>query len=63
MPILQIILVFVVVGVILWLINTYVPMEGSIKKLMNGAVIVIMVLWLIYLLFPGVWNIPVGSPH
>ena len=62
MPIFQVILVFVVVGPVLWLINSYVPMQDSIKKLMNIAVVVLMVIWLIYLIFPSVWNIRVG-PH
>lgn len=60
MPIFQIILVFVVIGVILWLINSFVPMDANIKKLMNVAVIVLMVIWLISLLFPSLWNIRVG---
>lgn len=62
MPIFQVILVFVVVGLVLWLINQYVPMADPIKRLMNIAVIVLMVIWLIYLLFPSMWNIRVG-PH
>ena len=62
MPIFQIILVFVVVGLVLWLINSYVPMDAAIKKLMNIAVIVLMVIWLIYLIFPGLWHMRVG-PH
>jgi hypothetical protein len=62
MPIFQVIIVFVVVGLILWLINSYVPMEATIKRLMNIAVVVLMVIWLIWLIFPGLWNIRVG-PH
>jgi hypothetical protein len=62
MPIFQVIIVFVVVGLVLWLINSYVPMQDSIKRLMNIAVVVLMVIWLIYLIFPGIWNIRVG-PH
>lgn len=62
MPIFQVILVFVVVGLVLWLINTYVPMEAAIKRLMNIAAVVLMVIWLIYLLFPSAWTMRVG-PH
>ena len=62
MPILQIILVFVVVGVLLWAINQFIPMQDSIKKLMNIAVVVLMVIWMLYLLFPSVLSLRVG-PH
>jgi hypothetical protein len=48
MDIVSLIIVFVVVGVVLWLINTYVPMEARIKKLMNIAVVVLLVLWLLF---------------
>lgn len=41
------IFVFVVVGLILWLINTYVPMAPPIKALMNVAVVIVLVIWLI----------------
>ncbi len=36
-----------VVGIILWAINTYVPMQPGIKKVMNIGVIVLLILWLI----------------
>ena len=35
-----------VVGVILWLINTYLPMDGKIKSILNGVVVIVVVLWL-----------------
>lgn len=47
MPILPIILTLAAVGVVLWLINAYLPMEAGIKKLLNIAVIVVMVIWLL----------------
>jgi hypothetical protein len=37
----------VVVGVGLWLINNYIPMDGTIKKILNVAVIIVVVLWLL----------------
>ena len=40
-------IVLVVVGVLLWLVNTYVPMDGKIKKVLNIAVVVIVVFWLL----------------
>ncbi len=36
------------VGVLLWLVNTYIPMDGKIKKILNVAVVVVVVLWLLH---------------
>lgn len=47
MPILQLIAVLVAFGVIMWAINTYIPMSAGVKKLLNIAVIVVLVLWLL----------------
>jgi len=63
MPIFYVIMVFVVVGLVLWLINSYIPMEAGIKRLMNIAVIVLLVLWMLTWIFPGLWNVRVGSPR
>lgn len=49
MPILSVMLTLLVIGVILWLINTYIPMDGKIKNILNIAVVVITVLWLLSL--------------
>lgn len=48
MPLLNVVLTLVVVGVILWLINTYIPMQGTIKKILNIVVVVVVILWLLY---------------
>ena len=47
MSLLYVVLVLVVIGVILWLINTYVPMAASIKKILNIVVIVVVIIWLL----------------
>jgi hypothetical protein len=47
MPLLSIILVLIVVGVLLWLINTYIPMDGKIKSILNAVVVIVVVLWLL----------------
>ena len=47
MDLLTIMVVLVVVGVLLWLANTYIPMDGKVKKVLNIATIVIVVLWLL----------------
>ena len=47
MPILTIIGVLIVVGVVLWLINSYIPMQSSIKRILNGVVVILVVIWLL----------------
>jgi len=47
MPLIQLILVLVVVGVILWVINSYIPMQTTIKKILNVVVIVAVIIWLL----------------
>ena len=47
MSILTILIVLIVVGVILWLINTYIPMQSTIKSILNAVVIIVVVLWLL----------------
>jgi hypothetical protein len=47
MPLIQVVLVLVVVGVLLWLVNSYIPMAGSIKSILNAVVIIAVVLWLL----------------
>ena len=49
MPLIQLVITLVVVGVILWLINSYIPMEGTIKKILNVVVIIVVILWLLNL--------------
>ena len=47
MPLLQVVLVLIVVGVILWLINRFIPMAGSIKTILNVVVVIVVILWLL----------------
>jgi hypothetical protein len=47
MDIVTIIIVLIVVGVVLWLINTYIPMQGAIKSILNAVVIILLILWLL----------------
>ena len=48
MPLLNVVLTLVVVGVVLWLINTYIPMQATIKKILNVVVVIVVILWLLY---------------
>jgi hypothetical protein len=47
MPLLTILLVLIVAGVILWLVNTYIPMDRKIKNILNIVVVIIVVIWLL----------------
>lgn len=47
MDLLTVALVLVVVGVLLYLVNLYIPMDGKIKKILNIATVVIVVIWLL----------------
>jgi hypothetical protein len=47
MPLIQVVIVLVAVGVILWLINRFIPMARSIKSILNAVVIIAVVLWLL----------------
>jgi hypothetical protein len=47
MSLVTIIISLIVVGVLLWLVNTYIPMDGKIKKILNIVVVVVVVLWLL----------------
>ena len=48
------VITLIVVGVLLWLVNTYIPMDGKIKKVLNIVVMVVVVLWLLNVF--GVWG-------
>jgi len=64
MPLVQVVLVLIVVGVLLWLINRFIPMAGSIKSILNAVVVIVVVLWLLNVF--GLWgyvsNLRVGRP-
>jgi hypothetical protein len=62
-PLIQVVMVLIVVGVLLWLINRFIPMQGTIKSILNGVVVIAVVLWLlnIFGLFNSFSHIRVGS--
>ncbi|MDP1813320.1 MAG: Thivi_2564 family membrane protein [Leadbetterella sp.] len=47
MPLFNVLLVLIVVGVLLWLVNTYIPMDRKIKNILNIVVVIVVVLWLL----------------
>ena len=54
MPLITIIITLIVVGVLLWFVNTYIPMDGKIKKVVNIVVFVGVVGWLLHVI--GAWD-------
>ena len=47
MPLVSLIAILIVVGVVLWLINTYIPMASAIKSLLNIVVFVVVLVWVL----------------
>ncbi len=47
MPLLTIVLVIIVVGVLLWLVNNYIPMQRTLKNILNAVVVIVVVIWLL----------------
>jgi Flp pilus assembly protein TadB len=47
MPLIQVVMVLIVVGVLLWLVNRYIPMQGTIKGILNAVVVIATVVWLL----------------
>jgi hypothetical protein len=47
MSLINVVIALAVVGVILWLINTYLPMDGKIKNILNIVVVIAVILWLL----------------
>jgi hypothetical protein len=47
MPLINVLLVLIVVGVLLWLVNTYIPMDRKIKNILNIVAVIIVVIWLL----------------
>jgi cation transporter-like permease len=63
MPLINIVIVLIVVGVLLWLVNRFIPMQGTIKSILNAVVVICVVLWLlsVFGLFSSFSHIRVGS--
>ena len=61
MPLLTVVILLIIVGVGLYLINTYIPMAAPIKTILNIVVILVVCIWLLTMLVPGLGNIRVGG--
>lgn len=47
MSLLNVVIILIVVGVLLWLVNSYIPMDGKIKSILNAVVVIAVVIWLL----------------
>ena len=63
MPLLQVVIALIVVGVLLWLVNRFIPMAGSIKSILNAVVVIAVVIWLlnVFGLMQSLSNIHIGK--
>lgn len=63
MPLVQLVVTLVVIGLLLWLVNTYIPMDSKIKNILNAVVVIGVVLWLLDLfgLLSGISGVQVGG--
>jgi len=62
MPLFQLAATLIVVGVLLWLVNTYIPMARSIKSILNAVVVIVVVVWImnVFRILDSVRNLRVG---
>jgi hypothetical protein len=62
MPLVTVVITLCVVGLLLWLINRFIPMQGQIKGILNGVVVIVVVLWLlkVFGLFDSLYQFRVG---
>jgi hypothetical protein len=63
MNLLSLVITLIVVGVLLWLVNNYIPMDQQIRRILNGVVVVAVIIWLlnIFRLLDSIRGIRVGS--
>jgi hypothetical protein len=54
MTLVNLVLILIVIGVLLWLLNTFIPMDKNIKKIINAVVIIAVVIWLLKIF--GLWD-------
>jgi len=61
MPLLNVFIVLIVAGVLLWLVNTYIPMDRKIKTILNVVAVIVVIVWLlkVFGLFDRLSNIRV----
>jgi cation transporter-like permease len=63
MPLIQLVIVLIVVGVLLWLVNHFIPMDHKIKSILNAVVVIVVILWLlnVFGVFHSISSIRIGK--
>lgn len=63
MPLVTVVITIGVVGLLLWLVNRFIPMQGQIKGILNGVVVIAVVLWLLKIsgLFDYLYQFKIGT--
>ena len=62
MPLIQVVITLIAVGIVLWLVNRFIPMQSTIKSILNGVVVIAVVLWIanLYGIFNSLSRIHIG---
>lgn len=62
MPLIQFVIVLVVIGVILWAINNFIPMQATMKRILNAVVIIAVIIWIlsVFGIIPSLQGIRIG---
>jgi hypothetical protein len=65
MPLISVVITLIVIGILLWLVNSYIPMDGKIKQILNIVVVICVVIWLlnVFGVIGGVHTITVPQVH
>ena len=65
MSLISLLLTLMVIGILLWLINKYIPMDGKIKKILNVVVVILVIVWLlnVFGVLGPLSGIRIGSMH
>jgi Na+-translocating ferredoxin:NAD+ oxidoreductase RnfA subunit len=61
MSLINLVLILIVIGVLLWLVNNYIPMDGKIRQIINVVVVIAVVVWLIQIFIGPLPDLRVGS--
>lgn len=60
MSLINLVIILIVIGVLLWLVNNYIPMDGKIKQIINVVVVIAVVVWLIQVFVGPIPDLRVG---
>jgi hypothetical protein len=47
MPLVNVVIALAIVGLLLWLVNRFIPMQSQIKGILNGVVVIVVIVWLL----------------